>query len=419
MNQKQDSKGFVSTIQSAVGRVISLAKEYGPGFISRAIDAYSNGAKALETTALSASGVDAKSGIIAGILTLVLFSMTNLYLTWSVRTHYFNYKPEFLQSVSTIGDAKRELRLAGWVPKDLDASNQAIQKIQDRDFSSALYRWIEIEYLSSGMDKENEELGYNMQRLVLGNPRGWILVSSDVASGSDVFAQLYQQKPAIMSILDGQPVRKATFMAMLDDLTRAVQQRVRLQKRINGMIQLVTVFVGLFTLTALVRRYLLITKLANQWLGSNLGRTMEATTDDPQTAELKEIVNRLKSTSDADADALIRDEVGRLSRDTTDEIYDGYWFLAGIMPSLGFIGTVIGMSSSLMLADGLFVGGDRQLAIAQMTSELGLAFDTTLVALVLGIITSIPLAAMRSRERTFFREFAGSIADYRNLTLGS
>lgn len=419
MNENQDSKGNWSAIQSMTDKVIATVKEYAPGFVSRAIDAYSNGAKALEPTALSSSGVDLKSGLIAAALTVILFLVTNLYLTWGVRSHYFNYKPEFLQSVSTIGDAKRELRLAGWIPKDPNASNKAIQKIQDSDFRTSLYRWIEIEYLNSGMDKENQELGYNMQRLVLGNPSGWILVSSNVASGSDVYAQLYKQKPAIMSILDGQPIRKATLMAMLDDLTSSVQQRVRLQKRINGSIQFITVFVGLFTLIALVRRYLLITSLATKWLGPNLERTMTASTSDTQTLELKEIVNRLKTTADADADALIRDEVGRLSRDTTDEIYDGYWFLAGIMPSLGFIGTVIGMSSSLMLADGLFVGGDRQLAIGRMTSELGLAFDTTLVALVLGILTSIPLAAMRSRERTFFREFAASIAEFRNQALGS
>ena len=419
MNHNQDSKGGWSAVQSTIDGVTTLVKEHAPGFISRALDAYSNGAKALETTALSSSGVDLKSGLIAAGLTIILFFITNVYLTWGVRSHYFNYKPEFIQSVSTIGDAKRELRLAGWIPKDQNASDKAIQKIQDNDFRSPLYRWIEIEYLSSGMDKENQELGFKMQRLVLGNPSGWILVSSDVASGSDVYAQLYQQKPAIMSILDGQPTRKATFMSMLNDLTSSVQQRVRLQKRINGIIQFITVFVGLFTLIALVRRYLLITSLATKWLGDNLKRTMAASTSDAQTLELKEIVDRLTSTSDADADALIRDEVGRLSHDTTDEIYDGYWFLAGMMPSLGFIGTVIGMSSSLMLADGLFVGGDRQLAIGRMTSELGLAFDTTLVALVLGIITSIPLAAMRSRERTFFREFAASIADYRSQSTGS
>ena len=206
---------------------------------------------------------------------------------------------------------------------------------------------------------------------------------------------------------------------MLNDLTSAVQQRLRVQTRFNGSIQFVTVFVSIFTLTALIRRYLLVLKLAGRWLGKSLETTMEDPTGDPQTIELKQVVGRLVETSDADAEARIREELGRLSEETTDEVYDGYWFLAGMLPSLGFIGTVIGMSSSLMLADRLFLDVDRQLAIGRMTNELGLAFDTTLVALVLGIVTSVPLVAMRNRERTFFREFAASVEEYRKHQMDS
>jgi flagellar motor component MotA len=53
-------------------------------------------------------------------------------------------------------------------------------------------------------------------------------------------------------------------------------------------------------------------------------------------------------------------------------------YLAWVIPSLGFIGTVIGISQSLVYAN----SGDMD----KITSLLGVAFDTTLVALVLSVI---------------------------------
>jgi chemotaxis protein MotA len=52
-------------------------------------------------------------------------------------------------------------------------------------------------------------------------------------------------------------------------------------------------------------------------------------------------------------------------------------YLAWVIPSLGFIGTVIGISQSLVYAN----SGDME----KITSLLGVAFDTTLVALVLSV----------------------------------
>lgn len=52
-------------------------------------------------------------------------------------------------------------------------------------------------------------------------------------------------------------------------------------------------------------------------------------------------------------------------------------YLSWVIPSLGFIGTVIGISQSLVYAN----SGDMD----KITSLLGVAFDTTLVALVLSV----------------------------------
>jgi biopolymer transport protein ExbB/TolQ len=419
MNEPKTFGNLISAFQLAMSKTLELVQSHGPGFLSRAIDAYRSGKRALETTALSASGLDLRSALIAICITITLFFMANTYYSRSVRAAYQNYKPDSLCKVDSIGEARRQLRTLGWVAEDSESAGQAIQKIRNEDFSLPLYRWMEVEFLSSGTDTENNELRRELKRHVTGNQQGWILVSSQVTTGSDVFARLSESRPAAISIIDDNQIRKHTFLSMLNDLTSAVQQRLRVQTRFNGSIQFVTVFVSIFTLTALIRRYLLVLKLAGRWLGKSLETTMEDPTGDPQTIELKQVVGRLVETSDADAEARIREELGRLSEETTDEVYDGYWFLAGMLPSLGFIGTVIGMSSSLMLADRLFLDVDRQLAIGRMTNELGLAFDTTLVALVLGIVTSVPLVAMRNRERTFFREFAASVEEYRKHQMDS
>lgn len=53
-------------------------------------------------------------------------------------------------------------------------------------------------------------------------------------------------------------------------------------------------------------------------------------------------------------------------------------YLAWVIPSIGFVGTVLGISQALIIAN----SGDME----RITSLLGVAFDTTLVALVLSIV---------------------------------
>lgn len=53
-------------------------------------------------------------------------------------------------------------------------------------------------------------------------------------------------------------------------------------------------------------------------------------------------------------------------------------YLTWVIPSIGFVGTVLGISQALLVAN----SGDMD----KITSLLGIAFDTTLIALVLSII---------------------------------
>lgn len=69
-----------------------------------------------------------------------------------------------------------------------------------------------------------------------------------------------------------------------------------------------------------------------------------------------------------------------ISREIHESEHSTIRYLLWLIPSIGFIGTVIGISQALAIAS----GGDMD----KITSLLGVAFDTTLVALVLGAIVT-------------------------------
>ncbi len=70
------------------------------------------------------------------------------------------------------------------------------------------------------------------------------------------------------------------------------------------------------------------------------------------------------------------------------------------IPILGFIGTVMGLSTAVAsLAMGDMSDTDQlRESMNNLTSGLGTAFDTTLLGLVLSILMSFPLAAVQKRE---------------------
>lgn len=69
-------------------------------------------------------------------------------------------------------------------------------------------------------------------------------------------------------------------------------------------------------------------------------------------------------------------------------------YIAWVIPSIGFIGTVLGISSGIGAANGEMETED----IEKVTSLLGLAFDTTLIALLLSIIMMYLLHKLQSRS---------------------
>ena len=107
----------------------------------------------------------------------------------------------------------------------------------------------------------------------------------------------------------------------------------------------------------------------------------------------------------APADKLI----GELSQSYLVEVREREYtlvsWLIGLVPTLGFIGTIYGMMMAMGGA-GEVVGAEGQQelksSIDKLSGHLGTAFDTTLIALVLSILLDRLRGSVRDHETTLF-----------------
>ena len=104
------------------------------------------------------------------------------------------------------------------------------------------------------------------------------------------------------------------------------------------------------------------------------------------------------------------------TRDTSssDSSYSLCRVLIWAIPILGFIGTVLGLAVAV---SGFGVlGGSAEIsaikeAIGQVTLGLGVAFDTTLLALMLTVLLMFPLSFIQRSEENFFVELENYLDD--------
>jgi biopolymer transport protein ExbB/TolQ len=77
--------------------------------------------------------------------------------------------------------------------------------------------------------------------------------------------------------------------------------------------------------------------------------------------------------------------------------YNMLRYICWVIPSLGFIGTVVGIGRALAIA-GNGAGGENENLLAEITSKLAVSFDGTFVALVLASILVLMQNIIQSRE---------------------
>jgi biopolymer transport protein ExbB/TolQ len=117
-------------------------------------------------------------------------------------------------------------------------------------------------------------------------------------------------------------------------------------------------------------------------------------------------------------------DVGRVSgwasaesvRDSSssDSSYSLCRVLIWAIPILGFIGTVMGLAQAVsgfgVLGGSAEIGAIKE-AIGQVTLGLGVAFDTTLLALLLTVVLMFPLSFIQRNEENLFVELENYLDD--------
>lgn len=99
---------------------------------------------------------------------------------------------------------------------------------------------------------------------------------------------------------------------------------------------------------------------------------------------------------------LERESLGR----TWDHEYAPFKFILWAIPSIGFVGTVVGIGQSMMLTAGLASPDEsaRVGARGAISSSISVAFDTTLVALVAAILLMLVFLALQAKENGALEE---------------
>lgn len=138
-------------------------------------------------------------------------------------------------------------------------------------------------------------------------------------------------------------------------------------------------------------------------------KTLNESVDDPKRFVLFNRIERallnLKNVGNlSDVSEMLRSQ----AENDESHMDSSYGLLSGIIwviPILGFIGTVVGLSGAIggfgaVLNTDASVSSLRD-SLAPVTSNLGIAFDTTFVALVLAMIIQMLMTFLRKQEELF------------------
>ena len=118
-------------------------------------------------------------------------------------------------------------------------------------------------------------------------------------------------------------------------------------------------------------------------------------------------LERLVHTHDTSGVHDVLNTMSNLDREIADASYRSVRFAVWLIPVAGFLGTVLGISRAISGFAGI-VGGEGIVSLnsakpilAEATFNLGVAFDTTLLALVFSAILMLVMSVVQRREEVF------------------
>jgi hypothetical protein len=316
---------------------------------------------------LSSVGLDLTVIAAAVVLTGATYFLLNTWLARSVDSAYYNTPASKILRSGTldekvaelVGSANADPRIAN-EPFVKDAIRSLSEKASCRDLLISLIQSVQNSLPAAA----TASLDHQMRGQRVGFP--FLYLNLTPTSGSAVIDDLktnnpeWQHKNALIES-DATPLKSKdvdVFLAkVVDRVAQENRAELRSLMRISGWIQWLTVIVFWVVLLLCAKRFVNLNSLA-------------------------EPANGVRPVDEA----------------TQDRVYGAFEFLISLLPSLGFVGTVLGMGDALLTADGLFSTPDKAQAISVITKHLGFAFDTTLVGLVTGMICGGAMLALRNME---------------------
>ncbi len=366
-----------------------------------------------------------RAALPAVTLTMGLFLVGNMFLSAAVERQYLSLRLPVLRDCPDAKSATARCIELGWADQRLRGWLEQALVVNPAQRLSSEQLLDVFDHVGIVQNQERSRRQETLHRLLTGSRTEWLWGACGVSVTAPPPQAIYEALSG--GTTSGFSKMLAKDSDRLGDLKRKFLERyiaamsvemaepIREVRRWNGSVQWATVLVAwLITWLGLQRGWLART-LDRTWLPHLTGELAASPSEEvqppasPQKHELAALSGRLRTMKESGRDAAeIRETLDRelrvLRESIEEEIYGTLHFLLGVLPALGFIGTIMGMGSALLAADGLFSSANPQHAVADITQQLGFAFDTTLVALLAGIVTGIWLAAVRLYERRFLQQ---------------
>ncbi|MBI1185419.1 hypothetical protein GC194_14200 [bacterium] len=118
---------------------------------------------------------------------------------------------------------------------------------------------------------------------------------------------------------------------------------------------------------------------------------------------IKKAATKFRANHSADGAFSIVEAQSRINKEKSDSSQSHLRYILWAIPSVGFVGTVLGISQALSLAN----TGDIDL----ITQTLGVAFDTTLLALVLSVILMYSYHILQEKTENLHQDIEEFVVD--------
>ena len=353
---------------------------------------------------LNTSGIGMSVWVQAVLLTAVTLAIVNTWLSWSVDRSYATARLPAINDARSTDEAV--LTAVALIGADEKMAKQDFvrEAFRERPKSGTCRQYV-ISIIRAVQGDVSPQVEQALDQRMTGNRHGsrFYVIRTEGVSGTaivDLFRQIdptWNHKTALLQDSANQTKSKDADAFLAKFIDRAAQESrasLRNLMRFNGWIQWWTVCVcWLILLLVFGRAALLAHLVTTMWFHGTFPSTFSrflASCVAPSQIALPQTSSTIFAAR-SPVDALL-----------DRQVYSTYEFLVTLLPSLGFIGTVIGMGDALLTADSLFAVSDKSMAISTITSHLGFAFDTTLVGLVTGIIAGSAVLQLRLWENSLW-----------------